>query len=73
VVKSLRNWARAKERKAERRGRLEGMMDGSDDADRNLDDASAAVITSSISERKTDRDGELETSGKEGLDLLVMV
>jgi hypothetical protein len=49
------------------------MMDGSDDADRNLDDASAAVITSSISERKTDRDGELETRGKEGLDLLVMV
>jgi hypothetical protein len=43
------------------------MMDGSDDADRKLDDASAAVITSSISERKTT---EMETNGKEGLDLL---
>jgi hypothetical protein len=45
------------------------MMDGSDDADRKLDDASAAVITSSISERKTT---EMETNGKEGLDLLLV-
>lgn len=46
VVKSLRNWARAKERKAVRRGRLEGIMDGSD---LTLEDASAATNTSSIS------------------------
>ena len=44
------------------------MMDRSDDADRKLDDASAAVITSSISERKRT---EMETNGKDGLDLLV--
>ena len=49
VVKSLRNWARAQERKAVRRGRLEGIMDGSD---LTLEDASAAVITSSISNQK---------------------
>ena len=49
VVKSLRNWARAQERKAVRRGRLEGIMDGSD---LTLEAASAAVITSSISNPK---------------------
>ena len=49
VVKSLRNWARAQERKAVRRGRLEGIMDGSD---LTLEAASAAVITSSISNQK---------------------
>lgn len=48
----MRNWARAQERKAERRGRLEGMMDGPDVADLKLDEASAAVITSSISNQK---------------------
>ena len=60
MVKSLRNWARAQERKAVRRGRLEGIMDGSD---LTLEAASAAVITSSISnpkkkKKKTQRETE---------------
>lgn len=48
VVKSLRNWASAKAKKAERRGTLEGIMDDVDEIDRNLAEVSPTVITSSI-------------------------
>lgn len=63
VVKSLRNWARAKERKAVRRGRLEGIMDGSD---LTLEDASAATNTSSIStqQKKKNKKTQSETETK---------
>jgi hypothetical protein len=49
VVKSLRNWARAQARRAERRGRFEGSKDvGVAVADDVVLVASATVITSSI-------------------------
>lgn len=44
----MRNWARARDRRAESRGMLEGTIEGSEDADRRAADASEAVITSSI-------------------------
>jgi hypothetical protein len=49
VVKSLRNWARAQARTAERRGRFEGSKEvGVAVADDVVLVASATVITSSI-------------------------
>jgi len=65
----LRNWASEKARKAERRGMLEGRLAGGDVADRYLDDASAAVITSSIETLKSkymsraDSDTEIRNFG----------
>lgn len=52
VVKSLRNWASAKERKADRRGRFAGRSEG-------LDETSAATRTSSMGIGKPNPNAEL--------------
>lgn len=48
VVKSLRNWARERARKADSKGTFKGIMDGCNESDATLDDPSTVVKASSI-------------------------